>query len=239
MKSGKYVAYYRVSTGAQGRSGLEAQREAVARYAGTGEILAEYTEVESGKKSANRPQLAAALQDAKRRRAILVIATLDRLARNLHFVTGLMESRVPFVAADAPDDEPFILHMRAAWAQEEARKISQRTKAALAAARARRTKLGGRRVSVDRFAQIAKEGRLVSAKVRSAATIERRKDMAPVIEGLQAWGVGSLSKLAAALNERGIRAPRGGEWSPAQVRRVLPDAVVATSISFVSSGQPS
>src|SRR5260370_6023701 len=114
----KYIAYYRVSTARQGQSGLglEAQREAVASYlrgfnAGDGQPVAEYTEVESGKRSKNRPQLLAAIDHCKRIKATLVIAKLDRLARNVHFISGLMESKVAFVAADMPDSNNLTVHV--------------------------------------------------------------------------------------------------------------------------------
>jgi DNA invertase Pin-like site-specific DNA recombinase len=132
---GRFVAYYRVSTAEQGRSGLglEAQQAAVQNYldGGTWELVGEFTEVESGRKS-ERPELAKALALCKRRKATLVIARLDRLARNVHFISGLMETKVKFVACDMPEATPFMLHIYAAVAQEEARAVSARTKAALA-----------------------------------------------------------------------------------------------------------
>jgi DNA invertase Pin-like site-specific DNA recombinase len=141
----KIVAYYRVSTAKQGRSGLglDAQRAAVQGYAnGRGEVVAEFVEVETGKR-ADRPRLAEAMAHAKKTRATLVIAKLDRLARNVHFISGLMESGVPFDCADRPGADPFRLHIEAAVAEEEARKVSERTRVALAAAKERGTLLGG------------------------------------------------------------------------------------------------
>ena len=139
------VAYYRVSTEKQGRSGLglDAQRSAVARHIAQrgGCLASEFVEVESGRKK-DRPQLAAALAAARAHRAVLVIAKLDRLARNVHFVSGLMESGVEFVAADMPTVNRLTVHILAAVAEEEARMISARTKAALAAAKARGVRLG-------------------------------------------------------------------------------------------------
>lgn len=136
----RFVAYYRVSTDKQGRSGLglEAQRAAVEAHvaAGRGAVAAEFIEIESGRKK-DRPQLIAALAAARAHRATLVIAKLDRLARNVHFVSGLMESGVEFVAADMPTVNRLTVHILAAVAEEEARMISARTKAALAAAKAR------------------------------------------------------------------------------------------------------
>src|ERR1044072_5868190 len=131
----RWVAYYRVSTAKQGASGLglEAQTEAVTHFvAGRGgEIVAAFTETESGKKASNRPELIAALALCRKRRATLVIAKLDRLARNVHFISGLLESNVLFVAADQPTKDRFMLHLQAAFAEEEGRRISLRTKEAL------------------------------------------------------------------------------------------------------------
>jgi DNA invertase Pin-like site-specific DNA recombinase len=146
--TGNFVAYYRVSTDKQGASGLglEAQQAAVQSYLNGGRwrLVAEFTEVESGKRN-NRPRLAEALAVCRRRKATLVIAKLDRLARNVHFISGLLETGVNFVATDCPNDDRFMLHIRAAIAEDEARKISNRTKAALAAAKARGVELGGYR----------------------------------------------------------------------------------------------
>ena len=154
MSAGKFVAYYRVSTDRQGQSGpmqlglgLEAQRAAVMRYLSNGgwPPLAEYTEIETGKGSNaldRRPQLQAALAYARKHKATLIIAKLDRLARNVHFVSGLMETGVPFVAADRPDADRFMIHLEAALAEREARLISDRTKAALAVAKAQGKALG-------------------------------------------------------------------------------------------------
>ena len=143
----KLVAYYRVSTKRQGRSGLglAAQQSAVQAYAdGRGNVIAEYTEVETGKK-ADRPKLAEALAHARKARAKLVIAKLDRLGRNVAFISGLMESGVPFDCADRPGADPFRLHIEAAIAEEEARKIGQRTREALRAAKRRGVLLGASR----------------------------------------------------------------------------------------------
>src|ERR1700732_1524835 len=139
-----FIAYYRVSTGRQGASGLglEAQRAAVYRHIGAGQLAAEYTEVESGKKHTNRPQLLTALQECRRKKATLVIAKLDRLGRNVAFISALMESGADFVCCDNPHANRLMLHMLAAFAAHEREQISQRTKAALAAAKARGVKLG-------------------------------------------------------------------------------------------------
>jgi DNA invertase Pin-like site-specific DNA recombinase len=168
-----------VSTDRQGRSGLglDAQREAVLRHlAGVGGMLqGEFIEIESGKRN-DRPQLAAAIAAAKKAKATLIIAKLDRLARNVHFVSGLMESGVDFVAADNPHANKLMVHMLAAFAEHEREQISQRTKDALAAAKARGIRLG--RNGADRL-----------APANRAAAIERARRLAPVLAELQGAGL--------------------------------------------------
>jgi DNA invertase Pin-like site-specific DNA recombinase len=144
MANGKFIAYYRVSTQKQGQSGLglEAQEQAVLTYLNGGEwdLVQKFVEVETGKGSDaldRRPQLKAALEMCKKQKATLLIAVLDRLGRNVHFISGLMESGIDFVSVESPNDSPFMLHVKAAVAEEEGRKISARTKAALQAAKAR------------------------------------------------------------------------------------------------------
>jgi len=224
MANGKFVAYYRVSTAKQGASGLglESQKEAVRVYLNGGKwkMVAEFTEVESGKRN-DREALALALRACKVYGATLIIAKLDRLARNVAFTSNLMEAGVDFIAVDNPTASRLTIHILAAVAEDEAKRISDRTKAALAAAKARGTALGGRRVSAGRFGQIAAMGRSVSAKVRGQIASERAADLAPAIEDLQANGATSLRRIAAGLNERGIPTARGGEWSAVQVQRVL------------------
>lgn len=216
------IAYYRVSTAQQGRSGLglEAQRTAVASYCRGREcqLLAEYTEVESGKRN-SRPELAKALHHAKVTGATLVIAKLDRLSRNAAFLLQLQDSRVKFVAADMPEACHLTVGILALVAQQEREAISARTKAALAAARERGTKLGNpngasalRRASKGNRAAV---GALKDAADRHAA------DLAPVIAHLQSEGLTSLPALAKALNERQMRTPRGGHWYPSSVRNLL------------------
>jgi DNA invertase Pin-like site-specific DNA recombinase len=207
------VAYYRVSTDRQGRSGLglDAQRAAVAAYAaGRGDITAEFTEIESGRKI-DRPQLAAALDLAAKRRAVLVIARLDRLARNVAFIAGLMDSRVEFVACDMPQASRLTLHILAAVAEHERELISQRTKAALAAAKARGIKLGNPDASAARI-RAATANR--AAADRFAGTVR------PLIDSLQARGL-SLRAIARELDGRGISTARGGKWAAATVRGLL------------------
>lgn len=220
MANGKFVSYLRVSTAKQGISGLglEAQRAAVAGYLNGGDwkLVQELVEVESGKHN-DRPALANALRLCRKHRATLVIAKLDRLARNVHFISGLMESGVDFIAVDMPQANRFVVHIMAAVAEQEAEAISKRTKAALAAAKARGKKLGGRRVSRERFAQITAAASQAHMK-RSASA---RAEVMPAIARIHAAGATSLRQIAAELNALEIPARRGGEWSAVQVLRVI------------------
>jgi DNA invertase Pin-like site-specific DNA recombinase len=212
----KYVAYYRVSTDRQGQSGLglAAQRAAVSGYlAGRGDLLAEYTEIESGTKN-DRPQLAMALGECRRRRARLVIAKLDRLARNVHFISGLLESGVDFVAVDMPEASRLTLHILAAVAEHEREMISRRTKEALAAAKAR-----GRQLGNPTPAPSLQRGRVTVQAHRQM----HRDQVRPLIKQLRGEGW-SLRAIAAELNRRGIVTVLGKHWAAAQVRNVLLDA---------------
>ena len=223
MGTGKYVTYLRVSTARQGISGLglEAQEAAVQAHLNGGNIVTRFVEVESGKRS-DRPQLLKALKMCRLHGAVLLIAKLDRLSRNVAFLSNLMESGVQFTAADMPEADKTHLQMMMVFAEHEARAISARTKAALAAAKARGTALGGRRVSAKRFAEISKQGRAISADVRAEKAKERAQDRIEAIEDVKATGATSLREIAAALNERGIPTPmQKGEWSAVQVQRVL------------------
>jgi DNA invertase Pin-like site-specific DNA recombinase len=216
-----FVAYYRVSTDRQGRSGLglEAQREAVRAYLGqrSAALLEEVTEVESGKR-ADRPRLAEALRLCRVHGATLIIAKLDRLARNVAFVSGLMESGVEFVAVDFPQANRLTVHILAAVAEHEAAMISQRTRDALAAAKARGVKLGGDR---RRFAAVRHLGNPASAVSRTARANRRAADIAPLARGLQDAGM-SFRQIAAELDRRAVSTPRGiGTWSATQVQRIL------------------
>lgn len=217
MANGRFISYLRVSTAQQGASGLglEAQREAVAQHLNGGrwELLEEVQEIESGKRN-DRPALAKALRLCKQKKATLIIAKLDRLARNVHFISGLMESKVPFVACDMPTANKFTVHILAAVAEHEAEMISARTKAALAASK---KQLGGRRVSAKRFAEIREQGR----KVRTNTADAFAAQLMVTIRDIQRKGVESLREIAAELNSRGVETPRGGEWSAVQVKRVL------------------
>lgn len=221
MATGRFIAYYRVSTARQGRSGLglEAQRAAVQEYLNGGrwKLIEEVTEIESGKRN-DRPQLARALAACRLHNATLIIAKLDRLARNVAFIANLMDSRVDFVAADMPQANRLTVHVLAAIAEHEAAAISARTKAALSRAKARGTQLGGDRGNLPR---VAKAGARASVEARRAAAAARAQDLAAIVADLRGRGHTSLRQLALGLNEREIPAPRGGEWQAAQVARVL------------------
>src|SRR6202048_4004907 len=198
----RFVSYYGVATDKQGASGLglAAQREAVARHvAGAqGTIVAEFQEIESGKRN-DRPQIAAALAACRLRRATLVIAKLDRLARNVHFISSLMESGVDFVACDNPHATRLTIHILAAVAEHEREMISQRTTAALAAAKARGVKLGN--PNGARALRGLGNGRaIVGAKAKADAHMAR---VVPVIETIRGEGATSLRGIAAELNRRG------------------------------------
>jgi DNA invertase Pin-like site-specific DNA recombinase len=221
MAKGKFIAYYRVSTAKQGASGLglDAQQEAVRSYLNGGhwKMVSEVTEIESGKRN-DRPALANALALCRVHGATLVIAKLDRLARNVNFISNLMESGVEFTAVDFPQANRLTIHILAAVAEHEAVMISSRTKAALAAAKARGTRLGNPTSQIGRRAS---EGSQASIAVRKAKAAKRSADLLPMVRQIQTDGANSLRQIAAVLNGRGIPAPRGGEWSAVQVRRIL------------------
>jgi len=217
MAQGRIVTYYRVSTAQQGKSGLglEAQRAAVAAYLNGGlwEVVAEFEEVETGKGSNaldRRPQLRAALAACKKHGATLLIAKLDRLARNVHFVSGLLESGIDFVAADMPQANKVMIQMHAVMSEWERDQISARTKAALTAAKARGVALGS------------------AGAANLKPNIEARQDAAdafaeglrPVLEGLRSKGLSQRAMLVA-LNDARVSAPKGGVWSLVQLQRVL------------------
>ena len=218
----RVVAYYRVSTEGQGRSGLglEAQREAVAALCSqrSWTILAEFTEVESGKRD-DRPKLAAALKRAKVTGSRLVIAKLDRLSRNVAFLAALQDSGAKFTAADMPEADEFTVHILAAVAQRERKITSDRTKGALAAAKARGVRLGNPNgAAAIRRAAKGTGAALEAVRANAAA---RAEDYAETIADVQAGGAASLAAIAAELNARGIVTPRGGKWHPSSVRNLV------------------
>lgn len=224
MAQGSFVAYYRVSTARQGRSGLglDAQRRAVTDFlnGGSWELLAEFVEVESGKAD-DRPQLEQALATCELSGATLVVAKLDRLSRNLAFLAKLQESGARFVAADMPEANELTIHIMAAVAQAERKAISTRTKEALAAAKARGVRLGGNRGNLEDL----RKGPAKSAEVRCRQARERALKVRRQIDAISAGDERmSLRQIAAALNDRGITAPRGGRWHASQVKAVLESA---------------
>jgi len=203
------IAYYRVSTQKQGRSGLglEAQQQAVANFAKAEgfEIIAEYAEIETGKGAdalERRPKLAAALKQASKENASVCVAKLDRLSRDVHFISGLMTHRVPFVVAElGAQADPFLLHIYAAMAEQERRMISERTRAGLQAARRRGVKLGNPTIGRE----------------NKRAAEQRAKALRPILKSLEGQ---SARSIAAELNKRKIETPRGLKWSAMTVIRV-------------------
>lgn len=214
-----YVTYFRVSTPKQGRSGLglDAQKTAVKSYLDghAGIVLASFTEIESGKIN-ERPQLAAALRRCRQTRASLLVAKLDRLSRNAAFLLSLRDAGVRFVCADNPEMNETVVGIMAVIAQSEREAISARTKAALAAAKARGVKLGW---------TATLQASRATARVATLAAIKaakgRAEELRDVVEAARADGLTSLRQLAARLNELGISTPRGGVWAPASVSRLL------------------
>ena len=214
------VAYIRVSKPSQGKSGLglEAQRTAIARFADTEglELVAEHVEIETGKGHdalERLPELKAALDDGRRRKCPVVVAKLDRLSRDVHFISGLMVHKVPFVVVElGADADPFMLHMYAAVAELERNMISKRTKAALAAAKERGQVLGN--------------PRLAEAQARGNRTKELEADrfaanMLPIIQQVRDAGASSARAIARVLNKRGVKTARGGTWQSTQVLAIL------------------
>lgn len=216
----KAVVYLRVSTERQGRSGLglEAQREMVNAFAareGLG-LVQEFVEVETGKGADaldRRPELAAALALARKEKCPVIVAKLDRLSRDVHFISGLMAQRIPFIVAElGADADSFMLHLYAALAEKERKLISERTKAALAVKKAQGVKLGNRT-------------NLAEARAKAVASTKASADafalnVIPVIEQVKAQGVTSYNGIAAALNVRGVRTARGGTWQAGTVRKI-------------------
>lgn len=216
----KLVAYYRVSTQRQARSGLglEAQQAAVVAFASANgyEIVGHYSEAETGKGADaldRRPELKAALATARKVGASVCVAKLCRLSRDVHFISGLMVHRVPFIVAElGADVDPFMLHIHAAVAEKERALISRRTRDALMSKRARGETLGSRNIE-----QVAVAGR--AAVMANAAT--RAGNILPVVEAIRATGISTLAGIAGALNSRGIPTARRGQWYASSVRNLL------------------
>lgn len=218
----RVVAYFRVSTEKQGRSGLglDAQRAAVSQYCGGRgcQVVGEFVEVESGKNNA-RPELTKALHLAKVTGATLVVAKLDRLSRNVAFLAALQESGASFVAADMPEANELTIHIMAAVAQAERKAISRRTKEALAAAKARGVRLGNPNGAAA--LQRAEKGNDASVVAIKAGADRFAADLEPIVSDIQAAGHTSLRSIASELNRRGIVTRRGGSWHAGTVRDLL------------------
>jgi DNA invertase Pin-like site-specific DNA recombinase len=207
---GRFIAYYRVSTEQQGRSGLglEAQQKAVTDYlnGGNWSVIAEFTEVETGKRN-DRPELERALGACRKQKAKLVIAKLDRLSRNLAFIAALMDSGIEFIGVDNPHANRLTLHILAAVAQHEREMIAARTKAALQASKARGTRLG-------------RNGAENLAPAYRVAAMERARAFAPIIAECAAKGM-SARAIARELEARKVSTPKGGAWHAATVLRIM------------------
>jgi DNA invertase Pin-like site-specific DNA recombinase len=216
----KAIVYLRVSTERQGRSGLglEAQRDTIARFAAAEglDLIEEFVEVETGKGADaldRRPKLAAALALARKEKCSVIVAKLDRLSRDVHFISGLMANGISFIVAELPGADSFTLHLYAALAEKERKMISERTKAALAVKKVQGVKLGNRT-------------NLAEAQAKGVASTKASADafamnVLPVIEQVKALGVTSYHGIAAALNVRGVRTARGGTWQATTVRKII------------------
>ncbi len=219
------VAYYRVSTERQGRSGLglEAQRAAVQSFAAANgyTIISEFSEAETGKGADaldRRPELRAALTTARKVGASACVAKLCRLSRDVHFISGLMAHRVPFIVAElGADVDPFMLHIHAAVAEKERALISRRTRDALQAKKARGEPMGS--ANIEQVAVIGRATVTANAEARS-------KNLLPIVRAVQNSGVTTLAGIAQVLNDRGIVTPRGGQWHASSVRNLLARAAV-------------
>jgi len=229
MSATKYVSYIRVSTTEQGDSGLglEAQRHAVSDYVAREacELVGEFVEVESGSRN-NRAELQCAIELCKRNKATLLIAKLDRLARNVAFISRLMESGLEFVAVDNPHANKLMIHMLAAFAEHERDQIRARTKAALAAAKARGVVLG-------------RYGREVLSKRNHALAIERARELRPVISELRGRGL-TVKQITEVMNRRSIPTARGKRWHAATVHNLIRQIrrIQAGPVSFDASDVP-
>nr|WP_287412374.1 recombinase family protein [Pseudodesulfovibrio sp.] len=218
--TGRFISYLRVSTGKQARSGLgiEAQRTAVRSYlnGGDNELLDEYVEAESGKRD-DRPKLRKALKHCKVTGATLIIAKLDRLSRNARFLLELQDSRVNFICADMPEANEMTIQIMAVMAQQERKMISQRTKAALAAAKERGVKLGNPHGAI----YIKDHGNAEAVEQIKRDAQNRAEDLSDVVEDIRNNGITSIRGITNELTARGINTPRGGKWHPTSVARLL------------------
>lgn len=217
--SKRYVGYYRVSTTKQGQSGLglEAQRQAVQEFLHHygGELIAEFVEVESGKRT-DRPEFMKAADYAELANATLLVAKLDRLSRDLHFITNLQKKGIPFKLADMPEIDNLTIHILAAMAEHEARMVSTRTKAALQVAKARGVILGNPRLHLQRNHDV-----VPANAVRVTAQRQWREKVFKIIDHLEtAEGLSTCKAIAQTLNQRGLTSYRGGEFSIASVSRL-------------------
>ncbi len=217
MADGNFITYHRVSTKRQGESGLglEAQRDAISSYlvGGTGKLLNEFIEIESGNRK-DRPELSKALELCKLTGSTLLISKIDRLARNVHFISSLMESGVDFIAADNPNANRLTVHILAAVAEDEARRISERTKAALKAAKARGVRLGGDRG----YRPEGRPERALKTLIENAN--EFALSIKPIIGNIRENGQNSFREIAIELNKRGIKSARNGQWHASSVRNI-------------------
>jgi DNA invertase Pin-like site-specific DNA recombinase len=215
------ISYIRVSTQQQGKSGLgiEAQRDAIARFAATEgyELIGEFMEVETGKGCdalERRPQLTAALGQARKAKCPVMVAKLDRLSRDVHFISGLMAHKVPFIVAElGADCDPFMLHIYAALAEKERNLIGERTRAALARKKLQGALLGNRTNLPTATAKAAASNRRIAAGFAA--------NVVPVMQQIRAAGATSYAAIADALNARGIHTARGGTWHSTTVRNIL------------------
>jgi DNA invertase Pin-like site-specific DNA recombinase len=220
MNPSAIITYIRVSTSQQGRSGLgiEAQRQTLHQFAQAEgfTVSREFVEVETGKGADaldRRPQLKAALATARKQKCHVAVAKLDRLSRDVHFISGLMAHKVPFLVAElGPDVDPFVLHLFAALAEKERALISTRTRQALSAAKARGVSLGNPRLHVARKSAVQA---VKTEADRYAANV------LPIIREAQKAGANTLRQIAEALNARGIATARGGQWYAQSVANVL------------------
>lgn len=220
----KVTAYYRVSTIRQGASGLglEAQRAAVEAYCRIHgcDIAREFTEVESGRND-SRPKLAEALAYARRSKSTLLVAKLDRLSRSVRFIATVLDSGVEFAAADVPSANRLLLHVLAAVAENEARAISERTRVALQAAKARGVRLGSRNAAVPVLsAEARRRGQLNSAEASRRSAVDAYSDLLPMVQEMRAAGA-SLQAIAQRLNVDGHETRTGAQWTATQVHRLL------------------